>query len=278
MYSAKIILDSVAETTKVRLTTMELTYPRFVHSQFMTHRVFSRNSSSSRAIPISKIIRQVEEDPVIPVYWGKNQSGMQANEELNFSESAKAAAQWLSARDVAIEQVNRLIELNVHKQIVNRLLEPWMWITVIVSATEWENFFNQRCHKDPQPEIQKIALMAKEQYDSNIPKILKVDEWHRPYTNDIDELRKNLNEAQITCISVARCARVSYLSHDGKRDINKDLELYDKLLEGFHMSPLEHVARVYDPKEELDFGSNFGESSGWMQYRKHIPGEDCFKP
>lgn len=133
-YECRILLDSI-NTSGDRLTTFQITYPRFVHCELMTHRVFSRNSSSSRAIPIEKMIEQVENDPVIPVYWGKNQRGMQATEELTGVVRERAIEKWLDARDCAVDHAREMHLNCVHKQIVNRILEPWMWITVLVSAT-----------------------------------------------------------------------------------------------------------------------------------------------
>jgi thymidylate synthase ThyX len=257
MYEAKMILDSIASNGS-RLTTMQLTYPRFVHSEFMTHRLFSRNSASSRAIPIKKMIEAVLIDPVIPVEFGKNQSGMQSKVLLQGLELDHARNTWLSARLGAISQVQQLDQIGVHKQLANRILEPWMWITVIVSATEWANFFRLRCHEDAQPEIRFIANMAKELYDSSTPRELDRGQWHMPYADDVTHL---YTENRLK-IATGRIARVSYLTHEGKRDITADIELHDRLINSKHWSPFEHCAQVnlaYMP-------SNF--SAPWLQYRK----------
>lgn len=266
MYSAKILADSIGPNGS-RLTTMEITYPRFVHSEFMTHRVFSRNAASSRAIPISKMIERVMNDPVLPVWWGKNQSGMQANEELTGENLEQVKKYWYEARDDAVDIVRCLSNEGLHKQIANRLLEPFMWITVIVSATEWKNFFELRCHPDAQPEIQKIAYMIKELYDNNKPIKLGVGEWHLPLVdgNDGGELYDSgftIND--VVRISVGRCARVSYLTHDGKRDPQADIELHDRLMKSGHWSPFEHVAQATKYQQ---WDGNF---FGWMQYRKRF--------
>lgn len=277
MYNCKILLDSV-NTAGDRLTTFELTYPRFVHCELMTHRVFSRNSSSSRAIPIEKMIEQVENDPVIPVYWGKNQRGMQAGEEL--SESTKEVAQeiWLMSRNKAIMQARILSAQGVHKQIVNRLLEPWMWITVIVSSTEYNNFFNLRCHKDAQPEMAKIAWMMLEEYKKSMPRLLCDLDWHLPLMPDLYQLFNDKDFPTwlglVKKVSVGRCARVSYLTHDGKRDPQADIDLHDNRLlhpsnpsDPDHMSPFEHVAMASP-------GEKSGNFTGWHQYRKDFPNEN----
>jgi len=134
--TAKVIEDSVAESNGVRLTTLQLQYPRFIHAEFMTHRVFSRNASSSRAIPVAKVIEQVRTDPAMPIHWGKNQPGMQANEELQGDERAQAIRQWKLAAERAADCANIMNTLGVHKQVANRLLEPFQYMHVIVTATE----------------------------------------------------------------------------------------------------------------------------------------------
>ncbi len=269
-YSAKILLDSVAPNGH-RLTTFEVTYPRFVHCELMTHRQFSRNSSSSRAIPIAKMIDAVLEDPVFPVWWGKAQSGMQAHEEIDEDAQNSARRRWLLARNKAIMSVQEMMELGLHKQIPNRLLEPWMWITVIVTASEYENFFSLRCHPDAQPEIRRIAEMMRDLYYSQEPTPVSAGFWHLPLTGfsgdealDADALRK---------VSVARCARVSYLTHEGKRDVGADLALYDRLVSSGHMSPSEHQGCAMGAQWWTESPMLCGNFKGWIQHRKLLPGE-----
>lgn len=280
-YAAKIVLDSISEAGD-RLTTMEVTFPRMVLAEFNTHRMFSRNSASSRAIPVEKQLVRIKEDPFIPAHWGKNQSGMQANEELDVSSIDLAKTEWLLARDMAVMQVENLLRIGLHKQITNRLLEPFMWHTVIVTATEWSNFFALRANPDAQPEIRVIAEMMKELYETSQPLLLKEGEWHLPYIQpeERDGVFELSEEARK--VSAARCARVSYLTHDGKRDLSADLTLYERLVSGGHMSPLEHVATPvikwsYDPPQlgpvRGDFYGNF---RGWRQLRKLTPGEHDF--
>lgn len=267
-YKCQILLDSI-NSVGDRLTTFELTYPRFIHSEFMTHRMFSRNSASSRAIPVEKMIERVENDPVIPVYWGKNQKGMQAKEELDTISKAHAEKQWLIARDLAVDQARRLIRLDVHKQIVNRLLEPWMWITVICSATTYSNFFKLRCHPDAQPEIQKLAYMMRDEYEGSEPTAVKDGHWHLPLLEGVsisDWQQNGYSVGELCKISVGRCARVSYLTHHGTRDPQADIDLHDRLLSSGHWSPFEHVAYAAP-------GKSSGNFNGWVQYRKQLEGE-----
>lgn len=267
MYSAKILLDSV-NPVGVRLTSFEITYPRFVHSELLTHRVFSRNSSSSRAIPVQKMFEQVLKDPVIPIYWGKNQKGMQAEVEIPGEDQKLALAAWLKGRDQAIVLGQSLLDLKLHKQIVNRVLEPWMWITVIVTGTDWDNFYNLRDNSEAQPEIQKIAKMMYSFHQDSIPTPLKSGEWHLPFI--LPEDRKDLSQEDLVKVCVGRCARVSYLTHDGRKDYQADLSLYQSLLEDGHMSPMEHAAISTTSLERL------GNFRGWMQHRKLISNEACF--
>lgn len=269
-YSCKIVADSLSPAG-VRLTTFEITFPRMVLAEFNTHRMFSRNSASSRAIPIEKQLARVMEDPFIPVYWGKNQKGMQASEELSEADQKQAVIAWLKARDRAIEVVNQLNALDVHKQTVNRLLEPFMWHTVIVTATEWSNFFNLRANPMAQPEIQNIAYDMLSTYNEGRPTQLVEGQWHLPYAQpgELEELGAD----QLVKLCAARCARVSYLTHDGKRDISADFTLYDRLVDGGHMSPLEHPARPMTDDDRKQYGEFKGNFRGWVQHRALIPGE-----
>ncbi len=268
-YSARILLDSLSPAG-VRLTTMEARYPRFVHSELMTHRVFSRNAASSRAIPIKRMIAAVREDPAMPIYWGKNQAGMSARAEISGAARARAESEWQRALENALESAERLSDsdIDLHKQLVNRILEPFAWITVIITATEWANFFTQRCHPDAQPEIKHIADMMLAAYRASVPQVVPIGAWHLPLIFD-DE--RSLDDALLCKLSVARCARVSYLTHEGTRDLEKDLELYERLMSGGangHWSPTEHVATpLADP------AATSGNLRGWEQYRKRFPEE-----
>ncbi len=269
-FSARVLLDSVSPAG-VRLTTMEVRYPRFIHSEVMTHRVMSRNAASSRAVPIRKMIDAVRSDPAMPFWWGRNQSGMQAREEIGEDARALAETEWKRALEDALAHAERLAssDINLHKQLVNRILEPFAWITVILTATEWANFFTQRTHEDAQPELKHIADMMLREYRASEPVSLALGEWHTPLIQPDEEAVLPLE--QRLKISVARAARVSYLSHDGTRDHAKDLELYERLVGGGangHWSPFEHVATPLASSGE--WSGNF---RGWEQYRKRFPQE-----
>ncbi len=280
---AKIICDSVSPDRMVggarhpeegtRLTTMEVELPRIVLAEFNTHRVFSRNSASSRAIPIEKMLKRVQEDPYIPETWGKNGKGMQAKEVLNEEESKNAEFEWLQARDLAVVSAKKLLERGVHKQTTNRLLEPFMWHTIIVTATEWSNFFHLRCHPDAHPAIRRTAEAMQVALYESTPKLIQPGGWHLPLVDERDEGETIGNRVKL---SSARCARISYLTHDGVREPSKDIELHDKLLQGGHMSPFEHPAMVgvHRAVGLSDPGRRSGNfAAPWVQYRKTLPYE-----
>jgi thymidylate synthase ThyX len=246
--------------------------------------VFSRNAASSRAIPIEKMIERIRNDPAIPSYWGKNQRGMAAKEEIDTASKADACTLWLNARDRAIESANALVALGLHKQTVNRILEPWAHISVVITATEFDNFFNLRCDEAAQPEIQVLAHQMKYAMRDSVPVTLHPGDWHMPYIT-ADE-RASIDWSAIPedvefgslwfkdaiCCSVARCARVSYVTHgDENANRDKDIAMHDSLLSGGHMSPFEHQAVAsYDH----GFRGNF---RGWVQYRKMLPNEAVWK-
>lgn len=265
---AKLLADSVTPEGN-RLTTFELTYPRMIHSEIMTHREASRNAASSRAIPVHKMIKAVTEQPALPVYWGRNQSGMQAGGPLDQDEELHALEQWLAGRDLAVQVCRGLVDGGLHKQISNRVLEPWMHITVIISLAErgMRNLFGLRCHKDAQPEFQHVAFHALDLWLNNEPQNLDWAQWHMPMAEDLTDM------ATIVKLKVAtgRIARVSYLTHEGQRDPAEDIVLHDRLKDSGHWSPFEHCAQAIPGAQ----GSNFGPH--WLQYRKTFANE-CQAP
>jgi thymidylate synthase ThyX len=272
-FSAKVLADSVSPAGH-RLTTLEVTMPRIVLAEFNTHRMFSRSSASSRAIPVEKRIASLWEDPFIPEAFGKNQKGMQASENLGEAANDKARAIWIEALESAKLFAGRLAEVGVHKQLANRLIEPFCWHTVICSSTEFSNYWGLRISPLAQPEIQTPSAMMRVAMDASSPKLMGYGEWHLPLVPDYAELREgHFTTSQIAQISAARCARVSYLTHEGKRDPGADIVLYERLVSSGHMSPLEHVATPCTQRMEHDFVGNF---CGWFQLRKTIPNEQDF--
>jgi thymidylate synthase ThyX len=259
-FAARVLTDSVSPVG-IRLTTLEVRFPRFILSEFNTHRVFSRNSASSRAVPTKKMIERVLENPAMPVEWGVNKPGMSASEELTPEHAEDAKREWLRARDSAVAHVRALQDSNVHKQIINRLLEPFMWHTVIVTATEWENFFTLRLAQNAQPEIRVAARLMREAMNGSTPVPVATGGWHLPL---IQEDERDLEIETLKMVSAARCARVSYLTHDGKRDIEKDIELCERLRSDRHLSPFEHVASAAG---DAAFYANF---RSWVQMRRDV--------
>jgi thymidylate synthase ThyX len=280
MYAAKVLADSIAHG--VRLKTLEITFPRIVLAEFNTHRVFSRNSASSRAIPVEKRIAAVRANPFIPAAFASNKKGMQAGENLSDVENSDARLDWEEACEAAIASAESLARLGVHKHWANRLIEPFSWHTVIVTATEWDNFFALRCNEMAAPEIHTVADLMKTVMDASTPHDVANGGWHLPFIKleDWSEFAagdENFNKdmLHLAKLSAARCARVSYLTHDGKRDVAADLALYDRLASSGHMSPFEHPAMVSLKKNDhRAFIGNF--RAPWKQLRKMLPGEAVF--
>lgn len=289
----KIVTDSVGPNG-VRLTTAVFRYPRFIHSELMTHRDFSRNASSSRAIPTEKQIQMVIDEPAMPIAFRKNQKGMQAGELLDEAGQREAERLWLLSRDEAVRHAREMSKLGVHKQYVNRILEPFSHISVVVTASRWSNFFALRHHSAAQPEIAELARQMWELYQENTPTDLKEGSWHLPFVSkdDILEHADNLGMSYddfdrskeqdevwmhenfwlpLIKRSVARCARVSYLNHDGTQTtMEQDFALFERLLgsQPIHASPAEHQARA-STDEKLKSGN----LHGWLQYRKMLENE-----
>lgn len=341
-YKATVLADSVTASGH-RLTSFEARFPRLILPEFNTHRLFSRNSASSRAIPVIKLLRALLEGPFEPARFGINQPGMQALSFLTGVQDEEARRIWRQGRDRAMftalqlllgerraedlfvpsklrakleaalegelkgfalgvqpnfddpDARGRLLDglrsfevalkndpasareqyLNAHKQLANRVLEPYMWHTVIVTATEWDNFFALRAHPDAQPEIQTVARMMQDAYKASQPRLLGPDEWHMPLLQDFERAEAAADPDRWLRVVIGRCARVSYLTHDGVRDPGKDLELFERLTSSGHMSPLEHVARPLNEEErqQSEWSGNF---RGWKQYRKLVPNEENY--
>lgn len=355
--SAKIIADSI-DTRGNRLISYVLTYPRFIHSELMTHRMFSRNSASSRAIPFKKMIEKAKTDPFIPIAWQRDHSGMQGAEYITDERAVHSLTnQWLEARNAAVQSAQNLntgtyaLEVakdeyghnmrgfnvvnipntSLTKQLCNRLLEPFMWHTVIVTATEYDNFFNLRCPKyeifagpedteeyrcfgyswkdlmksngglagdfDTDDIVERLSwsksgaeihiqTLAEAMWDArneSTPKQLKPGEWHIPFGNimDDEEILKlhigiagfpheqdKAHEFTKVAVATARCARLSYMTHDNKIDYLKDIELHDRLLSAHHMSPFEHCAKTMTDKEYNAFVKGYREEDKGFDWLK----------
>lgn len=268
--TAKVICDSISESGK-RITTFELEYPRFIHCELLTHRMLSKNCSSSRAIPIEKMLKYIENNMALPVYLGRNKSGMQAVEEIEDKEPALRF--WKNSFVWVKSTVNVLTKMGLHKQIANRLTEPYQMMKVVVTATEWDNFFNLRIDKDAQPELVMLADKMFNAMQDSTPKTLKAGQWHLPYveTYELKDVERGASEneqyyflpdsadynagielslANAIKISVASCAAVSY------RTENMTLDKADKIFgmlinaETLHSSPFEHIAKPVNVSDE----------------------------
>jgi len=279
MIRAKVICDSIS-TPGYRLTTFEITCHRFILAEINTHRVLSRNYRSSRAVPSEKLIEEVRTNPAMPVYWGKNKPGMQAKEELSPEERDYAKRAWLDAATRAVDSAELLAAGGLHKQIANRVLEPFLWVHGVVTATEWANFFGLRLHKDAQPEFRVLAEAMWRAYGESKPRPMAVGQWHLPYT---DQYEFHIGFGHdIIKQSVARCCRVSYKPFDSDKPstLAEDLALYYKLVgaQPMHASPLEHQATPdyyenHGTSVHWAHGEQHGNFDGWRQYRKMLPGE-----
>lgn len=284
---ATIIADSIS-SDGIRITTMHLRYPRFIHSEFLTHREFSRNARSSRAVPTKKLLM---ENIAEPVYWGVNKPGMQAGEELSGWRLIAAKAIWRSMATMTQIGVNMLSKIGLHKQHASRPLEWFGYIDTLVTSTSWANFMHLRDHPDAQPEIRELAVAIKTALNDSTPKKMDVGSWHMPYIEitdllDVENMVKKMNlppsqhnaEVRDTLLklSVARCARISYRPFNGDADLGAEINRYHKLVGSvpLHASPAEHQAT---PDIKTAWGWQnpdlHGNLIGWQQYRKTLSGE-----
>lgn len=284
--SAEVIADSI-NSESVRLTTFILTMPRFLLSEMNTHRAFTRSSASSRAIPAKKLIESVATDPFIPVFWPKEHSGMQAQEYFTAEEADELglSGMWEEAAEAMIDMSELFMSEGVSKQITNRLLEPFLWHSVLVTATDFENFFNLRADNLAEPHLELLANLMLEAYNSSKPAFVKSGDWHVPYGGNIilnpeekDKYKEILEpykfidkrlEARFNLsVASARCARMSYNQFDGTFSYEKDIELFKRLTQVSHWSATEHCARAEANKK---YSGNF---RGWTQLRKLFPDEN----
>lgn len=308
---ARIVADSINKNGN-RITTFELEYHRFIHSELMTHRLFSRNAMSSRAVPVSKMIEQVRNNPATPIHWGKNQAGMQAAEVLVEESLDNAKRQWKQSAIYAASQAEIMSSIGSHKQIVNRLLEPFQTMKTVLTATEFDNFFWLRCDSDAQPEIQELANCMFEAMKQSEPEVLESEQWHTPYvehifkggkfesyclTDEEDNVIKLLTEEEAKAISASCCAQVSYRTLNNTYE--KAMDIYSKLASGrkVHASPFEHIATPMEypshkrfPELAMEYSTLesgvthcdvdgkawSGNFKGWIQLRQTLDNHVCW--
>lgn len=267
MSKIKVSLITYSESadTQKRLATFVLKIPKFLWGHIISHRTLSRNSASSRAIPAKRIRKNVLEDPFLPVYFGENRAGMQSGKPLQGLKLLMAKKIWLWSRYVPVLFHYLGEKIGIHKEVVNRLIEPWLMVDVIITATEWTNFISLRSNEAAQPEIRYVAeemnrLLQNQQVD-----ILQPGDWHLPF---ILNTEKDLDIEVKKKVSAARCARVSYALFDGKTsDISNDLKLCERLSSSGHWSPFEHPAQALSAKKRM------GNLIGWKQFRKEFKNE-----
>ena len=256
LITAKILADSIGPDS-TRMTTFEIEYPRFILAEHNTHRMLSKNSASSRAIPVTAMLNHVKHNTATPVYWGKNQPGMKAKVELDALDQEQARRTWNAARDSAISFALDLNALELHKQVTNRVTEPWMIMKTVISGTEWANFFWLRDHADAQPEIAVLAHKMHEIYLASVPQQLNPGEWHVPYVKSyrdshsgflhyLDSTDHYITAEEARIISSSCCAQVSYRKNDDS--FEKANKIYRQLIESepAHASPVEHQATPMD--------------------------------
>jgi thymidylate synthase ThyX len=309
--SANVILDS-RNPFGQRLTTLKVTAHRFILAEINTHRALTRNYRSSRAVPFAKLLAEAN-DPAMPVAYMKNRPGMVSYEKMTDAEAVVAQLRWCDAAEAAVDHAKHLAETDIHKSVVNRILEPYLFVHGVISATEWNNFYTLRLAPDAQPEFQALALAMRRAMDASEPRILSVDQWHLPYVDDYldaERLDKHLYgtgnhfygakeceqiRSAMRKLSVARVARVSIKPHDGSNiDVAKDILLHDRLLTDHHMSPFEHVAMADETCWQTSdqtvltntgpetqsirelvgrYQRQWGNFRGFVQYRKTLPEE-----
>lgn len=297
--SATIIQDSIHK--EKRITTFELEYPRFIHAEFMTHRMFSRNAASSRAIPVEKMHQHIMDNPAMPIYYGMNQSGMQAKQELPDTGINAVKKIWNITKNNALDSARALLDCGLHKQISNRVTEPFQMMKTVLTATEFDNWFWLRDHEDAQPEIRELANVMKLALERSTPMPINVGEWHVPY---VDRMLYNLGEPMVymdgygnkltieeaRMVSASCCAQVSYRKSDDS--LEKAIAVFKRLIESepVHASPVEHQATPMKYQGAI-FDTNYrnweegvthlrkdgrycsGNFVGWIQFRQLIPNQ-----
>ena len=292
--SAKVICDSISEQG-IRLTTFEIEYPRIVMSEFNTMRAISKNSSSSRAIPVSKMLEHTKSINLKPIYFGSKKSGMQAGDELQGDALEKVKLLWEEALDYASYYSETLDRLGVAKEVCNRLVEPFQLVKVVCTATDWGNFFNLRLHPHSDPNICMLAYKMYEAMQESEPIELKAGEWHLPFVNVgwngkgemcyADDDFNFVELEQAIKLSAASCASVSYRTEG--MTLEKADKIFDMLIkaEVVHSSPFEHLATPVSKEVEIEnsdyltvgFINNASDSDTWEDGVTHMnkQGELC---
>lgn len=257
---ATVIKHSKSSITGIELPTFEVEYPRFILAELNTHCMLEKNSASSRAIPVEAMLALIESAPAMPVEWGANNPGMSSKTLLDAEKKQAAIYTWLSAMKQATAHARVLADkegINAHKQLANRISEPWQMSKTVITGTEFANFFWLRDHPDAQPEFQELARVMHEALRNSVPEILSPGQWHLPYIDRIgDRYYTNGSEVDLETakkISASCCAQVSY------RKLNDSIEQAEKVFgmlnlgsssQPAHASPITHQAT---PMQKLSY-------------------------
>lgn len=291
MFKAEIIAAS-RNTHGQRLTTFLITFPRYILAEVNTHRMLSRNTASSRAIPFKKMLKMVEQNMFIPLKFQKDHSGMQGTEYFEGADADFMAMDWKTRGLKACMSAEELHDRGLTKQLCNRIIEPFAWCTQLISGTEWENFFALRASPHAEIHMAHLAELMLEAYNNAKVYQLQPGDWHIPF-GDVLDFTTGISIRDGLKICTARCAQTSYtlLGDDEKpMDYPKLIALHDRLISAKHMSPTEHCARAMDDYEyetykrqtpadgdltdpivEYGWCKNY---RGFIQYRQLIPGEN----
>lgn len=304
MISAKVIARSKSSVTGKEIVTFEIIYPRFILAELNTHRILSKNSASSRAIPVEKVIEAVRNNPAMPVHWGKNQPGMSAREELTGRELEIVQDMWRTAARNAAQAAETMSHYGAHKQVANRILEPFQWMKTVITGTDWDNFFHLRKHPDADPNINALAEVMWLALQDAPCVTLKPGDWHMPYFGDGYWLRGcGIPLEDALAISSSCAAQTSFRTTDDT--LEKAQRIFARLVESkpVHASPFEHQATpmedfsYYSSSLDEDDGVNLqhpctwqegitamdrkgqfwsGNFCGWIQHRQLIPDNACW--
>lgn len=311
----EVVLASRHPVTRRAVYTLHLRYPRIIHSEVMTHRVFNRNARSSRAVPVKTMLNEIRSNPFVPWHWTKNQSGMQgvvgwdakvllkgaAAQFVDADTPVAREAAWLHGRDMMADLAESFKDAEYHKQVANRLVEPFMWMDLLVTATDWKNFLHLRDHADAEPHIRDLAVLVGKALSEARVQLLEIGDWHLPYIDwaDWEEAKSRFGSTNeqldfLKKISAARCARISYTPFDGDPSYERELERFDQLVgnDAVHASPLEHQC---SPDQIVTIESSYwnsddflmkdtstegglnqdlhGSLRDWIQFRKTVPNE-----
>lgn len=267
--SVQLVADSISDTG-TRISTFQLNYWRPILPEMNTHRIFSRNAGSSRAQGFEAKCEEAVSNTFLPGHWNTEQRGMVGGEEFSdevkdFIDEQITSLAYRTVEDLKLldNQIYLHTGKRIHKQYLNRYLEPFVGVTQLVTSTDWSNFFKLRLAEDAQPEIKDVAKEIFDLLEHHEPVSKAGGNWHLPYITLEDFEKYGLEICRK--ISVARCARVSYKAYDGSGDFERDMRLYKRLFESGHMSPFEHVAT---PKK-----GNFYNLKNWQSLRNILEAE-----